>query len=238
MQHLSSSVQNAFSEQGFLVLPDWLGEPAHAVLCAVCDRLLLEPPDDDNGGQSHDIGRGHDRRFLRHRHTDNPDLAALILGPEFKTLAQALLGASPYLFNEQFVVKGPHTGASFAWHQDSGYLDQPHAPYLSVWIALDDTTADNGALSIIPRDLRVDRSVIPHTWDADGKERVGYDGDDPGVLLEASAGTVVVFSSLTLHRSSSNVTDRPRRAYLVQYSSEVICKVGTDQPKVFATPLG
>ncbi|MBC7819253.1 MAG: phytanoyl-CoA dioxygenase family protein, partial [Planctomycetaceae bacterium] len=35
---------------------------------------------------------------------------------------------------------------------------------------------------------------------------------------EAKAGDVVAFSSLTLHATSANRTDRPRRVYLAQYT--------------------
>ncbi|MEM9602826.1 MAG: phytanoyl-CoA dioxygenase family protein [Pseudomonadota bacterium] len=237
MRPLTSDELQHYHAKGHVVLPDWLTPAALSTLQAACDALLAEPPDDDHGGRSHDIGRGQDRRFLRHRHTDIAAVSELILGTAFKDVVCSCLDADPYLFNEQFVVKGPNTGASFAWHQDSGYLDQPHAPYLSVWLALDDTTAANGALSVIDRDLETERCVDPHRWDEVGKERVGYDGDDPGTLVEAAAGSAVLFSSLTLHRSSANTTRAPRRAYLVQYSPEPIYKVGTTEPKVFATAL-
>ena len=237
MRGISDQELEQFRSLGYAVMPGALNAHVLAQLRSICDGLLCEPPDDDHGGQSHDIGRGQDRRFLRHRHRDQPALSALILGAEFGELARRCLEASPWLFNEQFVVKGPHTGASFAWHQDSGYLDQPHAPYLSVWVALDDTNAENGALSVIPRDVRTEPGIEPHRWDEYGKERVGYEGPDTGVRLDAAAGTVVVFSSLTLHRSSANVTPKPRRAYLVQYSPEPIYKLGTNEPKVFAKRL-
>lgn len=225
-----------FHDQGFLFLDTHIDSAELGMLRKVCDELLNEPPDDDKGGRAHDIGRGHDRRFLRHRHADFEPLLAFVLGDEMKQTATRLLGESPYLFNEQYVVKGPDTGASFAWHQDSAYVGFTHRPYISFWIALDDTNVDNGTVFVRPVKLD-DAKLVPHNWDASGKELVGYDGPEEGIAATVPAGSMVAFSSLTLHRSSANTTSRPRRAYLAQYSPGPIVDPQSGQPKIFAVPL-
>ena len=58
---------------------------------------------------------------------------------------------------------------------------------------------------------------------------IGYAGEDPGIAATVAAGSMVIFSSLTLHRSSSNTTDMIRRAYLAQYSPEPIIDPATNQ---------
>lgn len=226
-----------YFERGYAILPEALSADELAVLSSVCDELLQEPPDDDQGGKAHDIGKGQDRRFLRHRHQDKTALSGFVLGQGMRTMISPFIGATPHLFNEQFVVKGPKTGAAFAWHQDSGYVGFDHAPYLSVWIAIDDTTADNGPVFVLPRNLREDTSIEDHQWDADGKEMVGYHGSDPGVAAIVPAGSVVLFSSVTLHRSSPNTTAHPRRAYLAQYSEAPLLDPVTGAPKTFAVTL-
>ena len=48
--------------------------------------------------------------------------------------------------------------------------------------------------------------------------RVGHDGPDvDGVPVPVGRGSVLVFSSLLMHRSGPNSTDRPRRAWILQY---------------------
>ena len=226
-----------FRRQGYAVFPNWLTNDELSLLQTTCDALMSEPVDDDKGGTAHNIGRGHDRRFLRHRHADFPALATFILGDRMKAFVTPLLGPQPTLFNEQFVVKGPKTGAAFAWHQDSGYVGFDHAPYLSVWVAVDDTTLDNGPVYLLPRDLDQQTDVADHNWDSDGKEMVGYDGEELGTPAIVPAGSIVAFSSLTLHRSSPNTSDAARRAYLVQYSNGPILIPETGQPKTFAIAL-
>ena len=227
----------SFLENGYAIFPELLEPKELESLSAICDRLLDEPPDDDLGGTSHNIGRGKDRRFLRHRHMDIPELADFALGAAMRRFTSTFVGPAPHLFNEQFVVKGPKTGAAFAWHQDGGYVGFGHAPYLSVWISIDDTTADNGPVFVLPRNLKEETGLVPHHWDETGKEMVGYDGPEPGIAAIVPAGSVVIFSSLTLHRSSPNTTDAPRRAYLAQYSGTPIIDPATGRPKTFATEL-
>jgi hypothetical protein len=71
---------------------------------------------------------------------------------------QEVVGVVPlWLFNEQHVVKPARSACTFAWHRDAQEqlalctdLDQS-TPYVSVWLPLDDCTARNGTLVVLPR---------------------------------------------------------------------------------------
>lgn len=225
-----------FRRHGYAVFKDAIDGSDLIMLRSVCDTLLAEPPRDGGSGL-HSIGQGQARRFLRHRHVDFPELADFVLGATADRILQQCLGFGALLFNEQFVVKGASKGASFAWHQDSAYVGFEHAPYVSLWIALDDATEENGCVYLIPRDLDANPGIDPHEHVNGTDELNGYFGDDPGLPMTCRAGTVVAFSSRTLHRSGENRTDRPRRAYLAQYSSEPVRDPSTGELKRFATPL-
>ncbi|MDJ1017479.1 MAG: phytanoyl-CoA dioxygenase family protein [Paracoccaceae bacterium] len=226
----------SFQKDGYAVFDDALSADELTMLQTTCDKLLEEPPEDGGEGR-HTIGLGHARRFLAHRHGDFPDLQAFVLGKTLGRIARECLGDDTLLFNEQFVVKGAGKGASFAWHQDSAYVGYDHAPYVTVWMALDDTTEENGCVYIIPRDLEAEPGIDPHEWQDDTNELNGYFGEDPGRPMVCKAGTVVAFSSRTLHRSGPNTTGKPRRAYIAQYSVGAIRDPETGELKRFATPV-
>lgn len=229
-------MSDAFRRDGYEVFTQELSEPDLAMLRDTCDTLLAEPPQD--GGQGlHNIGLGEQRRFLRHRHGDFPELQAFVLGQTMGRIARECLQADPLLFNEQFVVKGAGKGASFAWHQDSAYVGFDHRPYVTVWIALDDATEENGCVYLLPRDIDAQPGIDPHEWQDDTKELNGYFGEETGAAMRCRAGDIVAFSSLTLHRSGPNTTAKPRRAYIAQYSAEPIRDPATGDLKRFATPL-
>ncbi len=225
-----------FRSNGYAVFPGALGAEDLAVLRAACQALLDEPIDDGGNGR-HKIGLGAARRFLAHRHEEFPDVADFLLGDTIASITKTCLGETGYLFNEQFVVKGSESGASFAWHQDGAYVGFDHTPYLTVWIALDDTTEDNGCVYLLPRNLDARPDLEPHEWLEDSRELNGYTGSETGVPMTCPAGTIVAFSSLTLHRSGENVTDRKRRAYVCQYSVEPIRDPQTGELKRFGKPV-
>jgi len=226
-----------FREQGFVSLDTALAADELATLRRVCD-VLLDEPVDDGGKDRHKIGLGEDRRFLCHRHAEFPDLEAFVLGDRMAALTSELLGTDAYLFNEQFVVKGPDSGASFAWHQDGAYVGYDHSAYLTVWIALDDTSEDNGCVYILPRNLDDEPGLEKHTWLESTNELSGYAGSQTGVAAVCPAGSIVAFSSVTLHRSGENRTDKRRRAYVCQYSAEPIRDPQSGTIKRYAKPLG
>lgn len=83
-------------------------------------------------------------------------IAAFLQSPQVLQLMQAALGSTAVLlYNEQYIMKPPHSsGSAFGWHYDSQWCDKQHgvqySPYLSLWVALDDMTAENGCLVVLP----------------------------------------------------------------------------------------
>ena len=65
----------------------------------------------------------------------------------------------------------------------------------------------------------------------------GYFGEAPGVPAIVPAGSVVVFSSLSFHRSGPNTTDQMRRAYVTQYSPEILRRPGETEPMHLGVPF-
>lgn len=230
------TITQNFEAQGYVPAETPLAAQELALLRRVCDQLLEEPPEDNIEGL-HKIRLGRRRQFLSHRHEEFPELEAFLLNGTPARLAQSLFGKA-YLFNEQFVVKGPKKGASFAWHQDGAYVGFDHKAYLTVWMALDDVSEANGCVYLLPRNLAEKPDLDPHKPVEEGSgELNGYFGDETGAPLQGSAGLTIGFSSLTLHRSGPNGTDNARRAFIAQYSPEPIIDPATGAPKRFAKPI-
>lgn len=228
---------SSFRSKGYALFEGALSAEDLALLRGACDHLLDEPVHDGGNGDIHKIGLGEARRFLRHRHEEFPGLEDFLLGKRIADICGVCGMEDPMLFNEQFVVKGAGKGASFAWHQDGAYVGFDHRPYLTIWIALDDATEENGCVYILPRDLKAEGHLDPHEWQDDSNELNGYFGSETGMPMTCKAGTIVAFSSLTLHSSGANTTGTPRRAYVTQYSQGPIIDPNTGAPKRFTKPL-
>ena len=126
---------------------------------------------------------------------------------------------------------------SFSWHQDSGYLGFPHTPHITCWTAVDDMTLDNGTAHIMLFSRISIRKLVEHEYDERTGDKAGYFGNAPGVPAIAPAGSVVVFSSLSFHRSGTNITNQMRRAYVTQYSPKIIYRQGETEPMHLGVPF-
>lgn len=165
------------------------------------------------------------RYFISNRYPASKRLASFIFSPLMADIAQSAIGPDVYLFHEQWVVKGPEQGMKFGWHQDSGYVGKSfaHRPYLTCWCTLDDVNEANGTVYVLPKSrLDAPQGLVEHSMEAESNDMLGYRGSDPGVPVIAPAGSIVAFSSLTLHRSGANTSSGMRRIYLPQYSPHPI----------------
>ena len=92
--------------------------------------------------------------------------------------------------------------------------------YLTCWVPLTPATIDNGCPWVVPG---VHQNGTLKHWVTD----LGYQcltDDDEAALgsmaIEADVGDIVVFSSLTPHRTGPNLTADVRKAYIVQFAPD------------------
>ncbi len=227
-----------FREEGFFILEDAVPESDLDTLRSECQDAIDERDRemDRLGVDTLDLDRRGSRYFV-HAHGKRPAVERFLSSDLMVEIAQATLGDTVYLFNEQYVVKAAEQGMSFSWHQDSGFIDDSHRPYLTCWIALDDVTEANGTVYLLPYSRAGTRDVVKHTRDEESNDLVGYAGDDLGDPVVVSAGSIACFSSTLLHRSGPNTTDRMRRVYVAQYSAEPILSEDGSTPRRLAEPL-
>ncbi|ANZ37139.1 hypothetical protein BBK82_14760 [Lentzea guizhouensis] len=226
-----------FTEDGFFLLRDVVPPNDLVLLREECDRFVAEREQEMDRLGVDNIDLDHrGRRYFVHAYDRSAVVRRFLLSGLMRDIAQTVLGDTVYLFNEQYVVKAAEQGMSLSWHQDSGYLESDHRPYLTCWITLDDVTEQNGTVYLLPYSRAGTREAVPHVRDEQSRDMVGYSGDDPGDPVIAPAGSIACFASTVLHRSGANTTDRFRRVYLAQYSAEPILNADRS-PKHLAEPL-
>ncbi len=215
-----------YRTQGYFILENVIPADQLEDLREECERLVqaVDREMENAGKTSQGITHYKKRYFIGNRGQESTKISRFIFGDVMAEVAHAVLGNTVYLFNEQYVVKAPEKGTQFAWHQDSGYIGHYHTPYLSCWCSLDDMTIENGTIYVLPYDRAgmTPEDLFDHEVERGTNDKVGYQGDDPGIPALVPAGSVVVFSSRTFHRSGVNASSNVRRSYLAQYSKEVI----------------
>ncbi len=214
-----------FKKDGYFILHDVIDAPTVVMLRDECAYFVARENAkmDALGVDVLDITHRNKRYHASFCIRDRPVLGQFVFGPVMEEICRKLLGPDVYLFYDQFVVKGAEAGMKLAWHQDSGYVnavdgDVAHLPYITCWCPLDDVAEENGTVYILPQGESGIRNAMPHFYDPISNDWVGYDGPLTGIPVRADAGSIAVFSSLTMHSSGANRTPRLRRVYLAQYS--------------------
>lgn len=105
--------------------------------------------------------------------------------------------------------------ASFEWRRN-GYTYVEPQQYLTCRIALTDADERNGCPWVIPGWHRY--GTLAHETTELGQQCVASSTE--AVPVAARAGDVVVFSSLTPHRTGPHRTDTVRKAYILQYAPD------------------
>jgi ectoine hydroxylase-related dioxygenase (phytanoyl-CoA dioxygenase family) len=149
----------------------------------------------------------------------SPVLRAFCGDPVFQDLGHDLIGPDVRLYWEQAVYKKPEKPSSFPWHQDNGYTYLEPQQYVTCWVALTDATRENGCPWVVPGLHH--RGTLHHEMTDAGWQCLV---DPPEAIpVEAPAGSIVVFSSLTPHATGPNTTDGIRKAYIVQFAPDGAC---------------
>lgn len=145
----------------------------------------------------------------------SPLLKSFINHPEMLELVGQILGPDVRFWWDQGINKAPGSGSRIPWHQDNGYHPGGCPEFLTTWLALDDSSLENGGLQVLPGSHKGGQRE--HAL-----QTVHYyvpDVDDAGAVeLSAKAGETLLFSTLLLHQTVGNQTsDRQRRAWVMQY---------------------
>ncbi|MEJ5977747.1 phytanoyl-CoA dioxygenase family protein [Novosphingobium sp. PS1R-30] len=237
-----ASQSRQFDELGYAVFESVLTGNLLDLLRECCDDFVTREDARMDAAGVDTLGITHrgKRYFANECQREEPRLRQMLFSETMAEVCRATLGDTAYFFFDQYVVKGPEGGMPFSWHQDSGYVvgnggPADHAPYLTCWCTLDDATLDNGTVRVVPGTHR--GGVLSHERLAGSNDLALKVDESQAVALEVPAGSIVAFSSRTLHATGSNRTDRPRRVYLAQYTPEVMLNPGTRQLRRNAIPL-
>jgi ectoine hydroxylase-related dioxygenase (phytanoyl-CoA dioxygenase family) len=244
MQSVTSGIitdahRRQYLEEGYFILERAISPEHLQIIRNACEHLIdLMHQEMDRLGADHiHISHRGKRYHIAKKYDQAPRLDEFVFGELMADICRATIGDTAYLFYDQYVVKAAEKGIKFSWHQDSGYLGFSHRPYVTCWCAVDDMTLENGTAYVLPFSTVGVRSLVEHIRDPQTGDKVGYFGQAEGVPAVVPAGSVVVFSSLTFHRSGANTTNKMRRAYVTQYSPEIILDPESSQPKHLAVPF-
>ena len=164
----------------------------------------------------------------------------LLWNPAFTVPASQLLDGPVRFWHDQLFCKPPHHGGVVAWHQDYSYWTRTvPAAHLTCWIALDDTDRDNGCICYVPGSHRW--PLLPITGLAGGMDAIQsvlteeQKRQFQPVAMKLKKGEASFHHSFTVHGSFENITDRPRRAAVINVFRDGV-RSDSDRPMLHGVP--
>jgi ectoine hydroxylase-related dioxygenase (phytanoyl-CoA dioxygenase family) len=150
-----------------------------------------------------------------------PAFHDVLWAPGFTVAASQLLGGPVRFWHDQLFCKPARHGGVVAWHQDYSYWTRTQPMnHLTCWIALDDSTRDNGCLQYLDGSHRW--PLLPITGlagDMDSIRQVLTEEQvqqfEKPVAIELKKGEASFHHPLMVHGSFANSTERPRRATVI-----------------------
>lgn len=218
---LTESQQEEFRVKGWTVAPNLLGSEKVAELLAEMDRICAGNTLADHDAKKMEMEpnqppRGTAVRRLYEPCTHYPTIDALSRSDPILDCVEALIGPDILRHYSKINMKPAQVGSVVEWHQDLAYYPLTNGDSLAVLLYLDDTTVENGCLTLIPG-LHED-APMEHTRDGVFQGRVTSRVDEStAVGVEGGAGTAIFMHALTPHSSVPNKSSKPRRTLIISY---------------------
>ena len=241
---------DAYNADGVVPLRGLIAPAQLQRLAAAIEDDIREPGPFFHGYQS-DEGLFHGNLRLWETH---PTFRDICVNSQLPAIAQAFFGSDKInLLYDQLFVKEAAMSQRTRWHNDQPYWPIRGWQVLSIWIALDKTTAANGRLEFIRGSHRWNRWFQPETF---GKteaistyERNPEFEDIPDIEADRDSydivswdlepGDAYLFHAMTVHGAGGNrLENRRRRGYTIRYTGDDVVydlRPGLSQPLVCDT---
>jgi phytanoyl-CoA hydroxylase len=158
-----------------------------------------------------------------------PEFNSFCRLPLFTETLREVGMCDPLLWQTMYIFKQPKIGGEVRWHQDASYLISDPATVVGYWIAMEDSTLENGCLWVKPG---AHRTPLREIYEVDWSTRTGalrtldetpWPDLKDAQPLEVPAGSVVLFHDHLPHYSSRNSSPISREAltiHMAERSSE------------------
>ncbi|MBS1707573.1 MAG: phytanoyl-CoA dioxygenase family protein [Armatimonadetes bacterium] len=162
--------------------------------------------------------------FTKH----DPRVQAVAYQPGLMEVVTRMLGAEPELFQDMALMKPPGIGREKPWHQDHAYFNLPAGTQVvGVWIALDEATADNGAMVFLPGGHK--DGPQPHFQRRDWQICDTHVPSVGKVVAPLPRGGALIFDGLVPHGTPNNTSGLRRRALQFHYVAKGTPRTTTEE---------
>jgi ectoine hydroxylase-related dioxygenase (phytanoyl-CoA dioxygenase family) len=169
---------------------------------------------------------------------DDPFWVRLISDDRLLDIAEQFIGPDIALFASHYVAKPPFDGQQVLWHQDGSYWPLEPMDVISLWLAVDASTPENGCMRVVPGSRDTDLQAVTDRTDVANVLGSAMDDslvdDNSAVDLVLAAGDVSIHHPNVVHGSTANTSPNWRRGLTIRYiptSTRVLVRPDRPTPK-------
>ncbi len=142
--------------------------------------------------------------------------------PAVLDAVEAVLGTDILLWSAQVFPKPARDSGYITMHQDGTYWGLDGGEVTTAWIALTDSTAENGCMRLLPGSHKLPILLHEDTFADENLltrgQEVRADYEEPDVLdVELGPGQMSLHHVRAIHGSRANGSDRPRVGFAIRY---------------------
>jgi ectoine hydroxylase-related dioxygenase (phytanoyl-CoA dioxygenase family) len=170
------------------------------------------------------LGGRPEIRQLRHLQLFYRWAQGLALHPRVLDAVEDVIGQDILVHSSTLFWKWPHDPAYVSWHQDGYYAGLSELSYTSVWLALSDSSSDNGCMRVVGGSHRA--GIMPHKYASVSPNNFVSGLEIACVVDECDAtdvtlrpGEISLHHVAIVHGSNPNRSDRPRIGFAIRYVS-------------------
>lgn len=170
--------------------------------------------------------------------THDPFWVRLVKDDRLLDIVEPFIGPNIALFASHYICKPPFDGQPVLWHQDGSYWPLDPMEVITIWLAVDESTPENGCMRVIPGtqtlDLQKlqDRTDIPNVLNSETPPEFVDESKAVDCILER--GGVSIHHPNIIHGSEANLSPKRRAGLTIRY----IPATTRILPQGFLTPEG
>ena len=153
--------------------------------------------------------------------TDDPFWVRLVGDERLLDVAQQFIGPDIGLFASHYIAKPPFDGQAVLWHQDGSFWPLDPMEVTTLWLAVDDSTPENGCMRVIPGSHRAPLQAMVARTDVANVLSAALDpalvDDSQAVDVVLKAGDVSIHHPNLIHGSNPNHSSGWRRGLTIRY---------------------
>src|SRR5688500_6148434 len=157
-------------------------------------------------------------------HFEDVKLFEWLLADEVLDVVESLIGPDIALWSSHFISKPPGVGKRVPWHEDSAYWGKVLDPMevVTVWLAIDQSTPENGCMRVIPRTHGGGYSEYEPVRDAEASVfhaeiKAGKFDESTAVDCVLEPNHCSIHHAKLIHGSNANTSPRRRCGYTMRY---------------------